>query len=126
MAKKSGIVFGIIFIIAGIWGFIQAPILGVFAADVVSSIIHLVVGIILLVVSGKSAAAATLKTIGIVYIVFAILGFISGSSMIGIFTVNAGANWLYLVLGIIIAALGFSSKKGEMSSPAPMSSAPQM
>jgi hypothetical protein len=120
MAKTSSIVFGIIFIIAGIWGFISSPILGIFAADTMSSVVHIIVGIILLAMAAKPAAVATLKTIGVIYVIFAIIGFISGSSMLGIFTVNAGANWLYLILGIVIAVLGWSGK--ESSSPM----APQM
>ena len=123
MAKKSALVFGIIFVIAGIWGFIQTPILGLFAADTVSSIIHIIVGVILLVVAGKPSVVMTLKTVGIIYIVFAVLGFFSGSSVLGIFTTNGAANWLYIVLGIVIAALGWSSKKGSVSAPsAPMTS----
>ena len=126
MAKKSAITFGIIFLIAGIWGFVQSPILGIFAADTVSSIIHIIVGLILLIVASKPAAVGTLKTIGIIYVLFAIIGFVQSTSVLGIFTTNAAANWLYLVLGIVIAALGWSGKKGMSAPMAPTSSAPQM
>jgi len=123
MAKTSAIVFGIIFVVAGVWGFFSSPILGLFVADTVSSIIHVVVGIVLLVVASKPAAIVTLRTIGIVYIIFAIIGFMSGVSVLNIFVVNGAANWLYVILGVVIAVLGFSSKHEEMSSSAP---APQI
>ncbi|MFA6295621.1 MAG: DUF4383 domain-containing protein [Candidatus Paceibacterota bacterium] len=123
MAKTSSLVFGIIFIIAGVWGFVSSPILGIFAADTMSSIIHIIVGIVLLAMASKPKAVVTLKTVGVIYIIFAIIGFISGSSMLGIFTVNSGANWLYIVLGIVIAVVGWSKKPDEGFS---VPSAPQM
>ena len=118
MAKTSAIVFGIIFLIAGIWGLIANSFLGVFAADASSSVIHIVVGIILLAVASKPAAVGTLKTIGVIYIIFAILGFIQGSAILW-FTTNGAATWLYLVLGIVIAVLGWSSKKGVTAPSTP-------
>ncbi len=124
MAKKSAIVFGIIFVIAGILGFFMNPVIGFITADALSSIIHIVAGIILLAVASKPSAAGMLKTIGIIYVIFAILGFIQGSTVLfGAFATSMATNWFYLVVGIIIAALGFSAKKGMA---APMGNAPQM
>ena len=121
MAKTASWIFGIIFIIAGVWGFIAQPAIGFIAADPFSSIVHVIVGIVLLAMAAKPAAGATLKTIGIIYIIFAILGFFQGSSVLfGAFTTNMTTNWFYLIVGVIIAALGWSSK-GSVSaaSPAP-------
>ncbi len=116
MAKTTAWVFGIIFIIAGIWGF-WPPAVGFLAADALSSIVHIVVGIILLALAGKPSAAGALKTVGIIYVVFAILGFIQGSTVLfGVFATDQVANWFYLVVGIVIAAIGFSA--GKSSAPA--------
>ena len=127
MAKVSAIIFGVIFVIAGVWGLFMSPVIGFIAADKVSSIIHIIVGIVLLVLAGKHSAAAALKTVGIIYVIFAILGFIGKTSVLGVFTIDMATTWFYLVVGIIIAALGFSSAKKGMSSSAPsapMSSTP--
>ncbi|MDE2038361.1 MAG: DUF4383 domain-containing protein [Patescibacteria group bacterium] len=128
MAKTTSWIFGIIFLIAGVWGLFMTPVVGFIAADTLSSIVHIVVGIVLLVVASKPAAVATLKTIGILYVVFAVLGFVQGTSVLfGTFVTDAATNWFYLVVGIVIAALGWSAKSGSsapMSSPS--SSAPQM
>ena len=75
MAKTSAWVFGVIFIIAGVWGFFAQPSIGFIAADWLSSLVHVVVGIVLLALAGKPAAANALKTVGIIYVVLAILGF---------------------------------------------------
>jgi len=121
MTKTVSWVFGAIFVIAGVWGFFAQPAIGFIAADTLSSIIHLVVGVVLLVLATKPAAAMTLKVVGILYVVFAILGFLQGSSVLfGAFTTNGVTNWFYLVVGIVIAALGFSAKNGgAAAAPAP-------
>ncbi|MES2216690.1 MAG: DUF4383 domain-containing protein [Patescibacteria group bacterium] len=131
MAKKSALVFGIIFLIVGILGFIPNGIVGMgatFEAGTLHNVIHLIFGLVLVWVAVKSAhkAATTLKVVGIIYLILAIIGFIQDSTILGIVAVNSADNWLHLVLGIVIAALGFASKK-EMAMPSSIpSSAPQM
>jgi hypothetical protein len=121
MAKKSALIFGIIFVLAGILGFFMNPVIGLIAANTASNIIHIIIGIILLVVAGKSSAAMALKTVGIIYVIWAILSFLG----VNVGPASTATAWFYLVVGIIIAALGFASKKGMSSAPAaPMT--PQM
>jgi len=103
-------------VIAGIWGFFSQPnaALGFIAADITSSIIHLVLGLVLLAMAGKASAAGSLKVVGIIYILWSILGFVGWN-----FTVTDGVtNWFYLVVGIVIAALGFASKGSSAAAPA--------
>ena len=117
MAKTSAWVFGVIFIIAGVWGFFAQPSVGFIAADWLSSLVHLVVGVIILALAAKPSAGDALKTVGIIYVVFALLGFVQGSWVLfGIFATDQVTNWFYLIVGIVVAALGFSSKN---DSPAP-------
>lgn len=120
MAKKASILFGIIFVIVGILGFISNPIVGsgsLFEADTVHNLIHLIIGIILLVVAKKQAAGTTLLVVGIIYLVLAIVGFFvaDGSNpvqLLGIAAINSADNWLHLVLGVVIAAVGIKARKG--------------
>jgi FtsH-binding integral membrane protein len=123
MAKTSSWVFGAIFVIAGIWGFFAQPALGFIAVSTFSNIIHLVVGIVLLIMAAKPSAVVTLKTVGILYVVFGILSFMGW-----IFSADSTTAWFYLVVGIIIAALGFSAKKGATVPPpvVPAAPAPQV
>ena len=120
MAKTTAWVFGVIFIIAGIWGFFAAPAVGFIAAGWLSSLVHVVVGIVLLAVANKPSAAGALKTVGIIYVIFAILGFIQGSSVLwtSAFPTDMVTNWFYLIVGIVVAALGFSAAKGSTASAA--------
>lgn len=120
--KTTGIVFGIIFLIIGILGLIASPLVGsagYFVTNSAFDVINIIVGIIFLIVAFKSASAAavTLKVIGIIYILLAIIGFFvvdaSGTgSVLGFIGVNGATNWLNLILGIIVLACGFKKVSG--------------
>ena len=115
MAKTTAIVFGIIFLVAGVWGLVATPVLGVFGFGSVASIIHIIAAIILFAMAGKPSAAGTVKTIGIIYVIFFILALL-GVTFLG----DSASGWLYLVVGLVMAILAFSSKKGgSMASAAP-------
>ena len=47
MAKKIAMILGIVFVLVGILGFVQSPILGTFAAGTMHSVVHLLAGLIL-------------------------------------------------------------------------------
>lgn len=119
MAKTIAIVFGVIFLVAGVWGLVSAPAVGFIAADTLSSVVHIVVGLVLLVASVKSSAGAALRAVGIIYIIFAILGLVQGDWVLfGAFATDSVTNWFYLIVGIVVAALGFASKS-DVAAPAP-------
>jgi hypothetical protein len=130
MAKKSALVFGIIFLLVGILGFIPGNgIVGTeatFEANALHNVVHLIFGLILVIIAVKSAekSVGTLKVVGVIYILLAIIGFVQETSILGIVPVNGADNWLHLILGVLIAALGFAAKKNTVSSSAPI--APQM
>jgi hypothetical protein len=123
MAKKLALVFGIVFVIVGILGFISNPIVGradgaMFQTDAIHDIVHLLIGIVLLV-AAKSQSASTmwLKVIGVVYLVLFLDGLLqvkeTGDKLLGFVTANPADNWLHLVLGIVLLAAGFMSKSGS-------------
>ena len=119
MAKTTSIVFGIIFLIAGVLGLFMSPVLGLFAFGTLASIIHIIVAVILFAVAAKPSAVGALKTFGVVYVIFFILSLL-GVAALG----DSTSGWLYLVLGLIMAIIAFSGKKGgAMVSP---SATPQM
>lgn len=124
MAKKYSLWFGVIFLLIGLLGFIPNPLVGsgaLFHTDSVHNLIHLIVGLILLYTGTKAGdkAVAALKTIGVVYLVVAVLGFLGGDSVLGIFEVNAADNWLHVVLGVLILWLGLKAGKGGAAGSMP-------
>lgn len=116
MAKTLAMVFGVIFILVGLLGFIDNPLVGaqgIFETDMLHNLVHLLFGLILLVVSMKMAgkSALWLKIIGVVYLLLAILGFMMGDGMLlGLVQANAADHWLHLVLGVVLVLAGFSGK----------------
>jgi hypothetical protein len=127
MAKKLSLVFGIVFLVVGILGFIPNPIVGgmssIFHTDLAHNLVHLLSGIIFLVIALKCTdkAAVALKIFGVVYLLVAVLGFLAVDAsgmgeILGLIHVNGADNWLHVVLGVVILAAGFLAK--DSSAPA--------
>jgi hypothetical protein len=131
MAKTLAIVFGIVFVLVGVLGFIDSPIAGesgIFQTDTLHDLVHLLFGLILLVVAftapGKSAQ--WLKILGVVYLVLAVLGFLmipSGGELLGLVLMNHADHWLHVLLGIVLVAAGvLGGKNNSAGGGMPMSS----
>ena len=109
--------FGVIFLVVGILGFFNNPILGLFEVNTVHNLIHIVSGIIALAMVSKGEAQAKLfgKVFGIVYALVAVLGFLlPGGDIFGLMTVNMADNVLHIVLAIVFLWVGFGSMKSGM------------
>ncbi|KND48497.1 MAG: hypothetical protein AB200_02085 [Parcubacteria bacterium C7867-005] len=112
--------FGWVFLVVGILGFIPNPIIGgtesLFQTDLNHNIVHLLSGVVLLWVAYKSQAKAgtALVVFGVIYLLVALLGFMSSSeSVLGLIHVNGADNWLHLVLGLVILVSGLKARKGQ-------------
>lgn len=120
MSKKLAIVFGIVFVLVGVLGFVPNPIVGhdatsvIFLTDVLHDLVHILIGVILIIAGTKSAAAASksLKIFGIVYLILAIAGFVY-LPLLGFVTANSADNWLHVVLGIVLLAVSMGGKKSD-------------
>ena len=119
MQKKVSIVLGVVFVLVGVLGMISTPIVGheatsYFMTNIIHDVVHLVIGLVLLYVALKkdSVLAVTLKTVGVVYLLVAALGFVAvetvsnTGSILGLVAVNTADNWLHVVLGVVILGLG--------------------
>jgi len=122
MAKTWAMVFGWAFVLVGLLGFVSNPIVGAngfFHADAMHNVIHLLLGIILLAVAytAPMKSAATMKWIGVLYLVLAILGFVlvSGTgSLLGLAEINGNDNWLHVFLGVVLLLAGIKAGKSNM------------
>ena len=128
MAKTLSIIFGIVFIVVGILGFVGNPLVGegaTFVTNLAHDIVHLAAGIVLLLAgfAGAKAGALAMKIVGVVYLVVAILGFTMSSPLLGVLEYNSADNWLHVVLAVVLIAAGFSGGKKDEVPPAdaPMS-----
>jgi len=111
-AKNAAIVFGVVFLLVGILGFVPNPIVGpdgLFVTNPLHNIIHLVSGIALLAGAYTSLGASLmLKIVGVVYGLVAVCGFfmVMDGAMFGV-AVNEADKWLHVALAAAILAAGF-------------------
>ncbi|NCN52258.1 DUF4383 domain-containing protein [Candidatus Parcubacteria bacterium] len=116
--KKLAQVFGVVFLLIGILGFVPGitttgHLLGIFEVDILHNVIHILTGILALVFAG-SAAKMFFKVFGIVYLIVTVVGFVQGDTVLGLIGVNLADNVLHLVVAAVALYVGF--KKDTMVS----------
>jgi hypothetical protein len=116
MAKSLATWFGLILVILGVLGFIPGitnddkMIFGIFQVDTLHSIVHIVVGAIGLWMgmSGADSAKNYLRIFGVIFALFAVIGFLQGDTILGIMATNMAHTWVYVVLALVFLWGGFS------------------
>ena len=116
MIKTAALLFGIVFLLIGILGFVPAVtpdngmLLGVFHVNIAHNIIHLASGVVFLL-CGMAAAGPSrtfFQIFGIIYAVVAVLGFYYGdNALLGIISNNTADTWLHVVLAVVMLFFGF-------------------
>jgi hypothetical protein len=105
--RTAALIFGAVFLLVGIIGFFNQPVLGLFEVNSLHNWVHVLSGAVLLFGglyhSGMHSQAFN-KTFGIVYLLVGIVGFFG---VLEFLNVNTADNWLHIVLGAVIAATGY-------------------
>lgn len=115
MLKKIAMIYGIIFIVIGILGFIpvftpNGLLLGMFMVNGLHNIIHLVTGVVAVWIGKKKPMASRpfFKVFGVIYAIVAILGFFYQENPIfGLIANNPSDTWLHVVIALITLYLGY-------------------
>jgi hypothetical protein len=136
--QKAALAVGAVFLLVGVLGFIPgittnydqmggaghhsgALLLGIFNVSVLHNIVHLAFGLAGIAMARTvPAARAFLVGGGVIYIVLWIYGFvIDHGSAANFVPVNNADNWLHLVLGIGMVALGlvFGARGRRIAGP---------
>lgn len=105
---------GIMLIIAGVAGFFMGTgMLFIFDIDTTHSIIFAAGGIVGLLAFRSSQLASRwyLLISGILLGVFAVIGFLTGGDIMGLFMTNAAGNWLHLGVGATCLMVSLGSGK---------------
>ncbi len=106
-------IVGVVLTVVGIIGFFVQDLLLAFGVNLLHNVVHLLTGVIGLWAGfgadGKNAVGYN-KWLGAVYIVVAVLGFIAPGLMLSLLNVNMADNILHLVLGVVLAGVGFGVK----------------
>jgi hypothetical protein len=124
MAKTIVMVLGVVFVLVGVLGFFNDPVLGIFEVDMVHNIVHLASGLLALFAAsmGESSARTFAKIFGVVYALVAILGLVMGTDdkLLGLMEINSADNWLHVALALVFLLVGFmkgSSSASTVSGP---------
>ncbi len=112
LAKLYATVLGAVLTLVGILGFVPAlapngNLLGIFAIDPLHNIIHILSGVVGLAVAftAKGVYSRYYALIfGVVYALVTVIGFIQGTTVLGLIHVNVADNILHLA--IAVASLG--------------------
>jgi hypothetical protein len=113
--KRIALLFGFALLAAGIAGFVPALcpeglLFGLFAVDPAHNILHIATGIfgIAMAMAGEAQSVTYLRLVGIVYLVLAGLGMVSGrgGELMGM-AHNIADIWLHAGIAALALALGF-------------------
>jgi hypothetical protein len=124
---------GLVFLLVGILGFIPgitthyddlgfaghdstAKLLGIFQTSVLHNIIHIAFGVGILMAKTPEGARTYLIGGGVAYLAVWLIGVIGGLDWL---PVNAADNWLHIVLGVGMIALGFVTGRQASRTTAP-------
>lgn len=121
--KQIAIIFGIVFVIVGVLGWVPAAspggkLLGLFDVNDAHNLVHLATGVVAIIVGAVSEKASRLffQIFGVVYACVALLGFFSGDKpLLGIVANNALDSWLHVVIAVVALYLGFGTKAAAPS-----------
>ena len=134
MIRKFALIFGIIFILVGILGFVPGindhshadmpPItvdsfygrlLGLFPVNLIHNIVHLAVGAWGVMSSGSVSAARMFgKGLAILYGLLTILGLIAGfNTLFGLAPIFGHDVWLHGLSALIAGYFGFIAREGD-------------
>ena len=129
-------VFGVVFVLVGILGFIpgithshddpyvhvkasEGMLLGIFHINVLHNLVHILFGLWGLAAGGSvSGARVYFRGVGIIYAVLAVLGLISAGNMnrtFGLIPIEGADVALHAVLAIAGLYLGFAAKAGDVT-----------
>ncbi|GIH96189.1 DUF4383 domain-containing protein [Planobispora siamensis] len=133
--QLAALVVGVVFLLVGILGFIpgittnvdqlefaghqsDAMLLGIFEVSILHNIVHLLFGVAGVALARTwSGARSYLIGGGVVYVLLWLYGMLVGHDTAANFVpVNNADNWLHLVLGVGMLALGFLLSRRSVAS----------
>jgi len=118
MLKTVANLFGIVFLLVGILGFVPGitndqMLLGIFHVNAAHNVVHLLSGAVALWAGMTSTAYARtyFRVFGIIYALVALLGFFVGNGLLlGLISNNMADTWLHVVIAVAALLLGFAVK----------------
>jgi hypothetical protein len=125
MAKRLSLIFGAVFVLVGLLGFVPNPLVGptgFFMTNGAHNWAHILIGAVMLVAASQSERAAYLSMIafGALYGLLALMGFAAignegHANLLGMVHVNGNDNWLHVVLAIALIGSALATRGRAVS-----------
>ena len=123
MVKSMAVVFGIVFLVIGILGFVPAVtkdqmLLGIFHVNPAHNYVHLLSGVVALIcgMTGVGASRLYFKIFGLVYAAVAVMGFMhmgQDTMLLGMVSNNDATTYLHVAIAAVSLILGFMPARAE-------------
>lgn len=126
LAKLYATVLGAVLTLVGILGFFpgltpNGALLGIFAIDPLHNIIHLLSGVVGLAAAFAASGAYARYYAGVfgaVYALVTIIGFIQGTTVLGLIHINLADNFLHLAIAVAsLAVFAVTNSRSTSMSP---------
>jgi hypothetical protein len=114
MGKRStmqivAIVFGAIYLVAGILGFFNHELLGIFKVNLIHNLVHLALGLGGLAAASSAANSKTFCQVGaVILLLLGVIGFFAPNPL-GLLYIGGSDIALHLVTGGVLAYFGFAA-----------------
>jgi hypothetical protein len=121
-AKTGALVLGVLFVLAGLAGFVPNPLIGpsgIFVTNPMHDYVHIGSGVVLVIAGLTSFAKPGLLLVGVIYAAVAAVGFVMQEDMLfGLIHVNDADRYLHVGLSLVLLAAGILLPSGN-SAPQP-------
>ena len=123
MAKTMAVLFGVVFLVIGILGFVPAVtkdemLLGIFHVNTAHNAVHLLSGVVALIcgMMGVGASRIYFRIFGLVYAAVAIMGFMNPGEhtmLLGLISNNTADTYLHVAIAAVSLLIGFMPASRE-------------
>ena len=116
--------FGAVFVVVGLAGFLLSgghpavgtsggALLGLFQVNVLHNVIHLAIGVAMIAAAlrGDGPARTVNRAMGVLYLVLFVAGLFLVGTGLNLVALNVSDNILHLVLGVVLAGVGFGAER---------------
>lgn len=107
---------GIVFVVVGLLGFVNDPVLGIFEVDATHNTLHIVSGILALMAVGLGFKAMRFyaRVFGGIYGLIGMAGFVfPETKVLGLFEANLADDLLHLALGAVFLYVGYVMQEDD-------------
>ncbi len=118
--KTVALVFGIVYLLIGLLGFVLVPgggqLLGIFQVDTTHNMVHILIGIFGIAAAFTNYSRLYCQVFAVIFLLLAVVGFLlvpDTGALFNLISLNVPDHLLHLVSGLILGYFGFVYRGAE-------------